>query len=127
MPSPGAENSGFETRNCRGSGGVSLYHVGRQVVAGEKNKVSSTMVQQTLTRSPSDQAPLIPPQPLGLDVQAHLGRQLRAVFDDMARQPVPDKFAELLDALERKTAGAGAEAAAPAAGSTVTGSKAGDA
>lgn len=51
---------------------------------------------------PADQ-PGVPPQTLGLDVQAHLGRQLRAVFDDLARQPVPDRFVQLLDALERKT------------------------
>jgi len=37
------------------------------------------------------------------DVQAHLGRQLRAVYDEMASQPVPDRFIELLDALERKS------------------------
>jgi hypothetical protein len=46
------------------------------------------------------QAP--PAQPLEADVQAHLGRQLRAVYDEMASQPVPDRFIQLLDALERK-------------------------
>ena len=85
------------------------------------------MGQTSLTRGSSDQPPLIPPQPLGLDVQAHLGRQLRAVFDDMARQPVPDRFIELLDALERKTSDAPAGASATAPGTTVAGAKAGDA
>jgi hypothetical protein len=28
---------------------------------------------------------------------------LRAVYDEMASQPVPDRFIELLDALERKS------------------------
>ena len=42
-------------------------------------------------------------QALEADVQAHLGRQLRAVYDEMASQPVPDRFIELLDALERKS------------------------
>jgi hypothetical protein len=42
-----------------------------------------------------------PPQGLEADVQAHLGRQLRAVYDEMASQPVPDRLIQLLDALER--------------------------
>ncbi len=42
-------------------------------------------------------------QTLEPDVQAHLGRQLRAVYDEMASQPVPDRFIQLLDALERKS------------------------
>ena len=45
-------------------------------------------------------------------IQAHLGQQLRAVYDDLTNQPVPDKFLQLLDALERQHA----SAAAPAAG-----------
>lgn len=36
------------------------------------------------------------------DMQSHLGRQLRAVYDEMASQPVPDRFIALLDALERQ-------------------------
>jgi hypothetical protein len=48
-------------------------------------------------------APLKHGQSLEPDVQAHLGRQLRAVYDEMASQPVPDRFIQLLDALERKS------------------------
>jgi hypothetical protein len=84
------------------------------------------MVQASLTRQPSDHAPVAIPQALGLDVQAHLGRQLRAVFDDMARQPVPDRFAALLDALERKTGEAAGDAPVPGQGA-LPGKKAGDA
>ncbi|HEX4765543.1 MAG TPA: NepR family anti-sigma factor [Lichenihabitans sp.] len=29
-----------------------------------------------------------------------MGRQLRAVYDDVARQPVPDRFLELMKKLE---------------------------
>lgn len=36
------------------------------------------------------------------DIQSHLGRQLRAVYDDMVAQPVPDRFARLLEDLERR-------------------------
>ena len=36
----------------------------------------------------------------GGDLQAYIGRQLRAVYDDVARQPVPDRFLELMKKLE---------------------------
>ena len=39
-----------------------------------------------------------------VDMQAFIGRQLRAVFDDVAKQPIPDRFIELMQQLERKTA-----------------------
>jgi hypothetical protein len=38
------------------------------------------------------------------DIQAHLGRQLRAMYDEVAAQPVPDRFLKLLQQLEKKTA-----------------------
>jgi hypothetical protein len=38
------------------------------------------------------------------DIQAHLGRQLRAIYDEVAAQPVPDRFLKLLQQLEQKTA-----------------------
>jgi hypothetical protein len=41
---------------------------------------------------------------LGPELQAHIGRQLRAVYDEIAQQPVPDRFLQLLDELERKQA-----------------------
>lgn len=37
------------------------------------------------------------------DMQSFIGRQLRAVFDDVAKQPVPDRFLELMKQLEAKT------------------------
>ena len=37
---------------------------------------------------------------LGRDVQARLGQQLRAMYDDVVNQGVPDRFAELLTRLE---------------------------
>lgn len=36
----------------------------------------------------------------GADLQAYIGRQLRAVFDDVAKQPVPDRFLDLMKRLE---------------------------
>jgi hypothetical protein len=32
-----------------------------------------------------------------------IGRQLRAIFDEVTSQPVPDKFLKLLEELERKS------------------------
>lgn len=40
------------------------------------------------------------------DMQLFIGRQLRAVYDDVAKQPVPDRFLELMKQLESKTSGA---------------------
>jgi hypothetical protein len=34
--------------------------------------------------------------------QGHLGRKLRAAYDEIVRQPVPDKFLKLLEELERR-------------------------
>jgi hypothetical protein len=42
------------------------------------------------------------PGTLAENVQAHLGRHLKAVYAEIANQPVPDRFAQLLDDLERK-------------------------
>jgi hypothetical protein len=63
------------------------------------------MQQQQLNEHPNRQAATGAP-PLAADVQAHLGRQLKAVFAEIASQPVPDRFAQLLDDLERKHADA---------------------
>ena len=36
----------------------------------------------------------------GGDMQMLIGRQLRAVYDDIAKQPVPDRFIELMKQLD---------------------------
>ena len=45
-----------------------------------------------------------PGEPFGNDVQAHIGRQLRAIYDGVVALPVPDRFLELLNELEQKAA-----------------------
>jgi hypothetical protein len=40
------------------------------------------------------------PAKLGRDVQARLGQQLRAMYDDVVNQGVPDRFTELLNRLD---------------------------
>jgi len=39
---------------------------------------------------------------LEADLQAHIGRQLRAVYDEVVNEAVPDRFLQLLEELERK-------------------------
>jgi hypothetical protein len=34
--------------------------------------------------------------------QGHIGRMLKAIYDEVAHEPVPDKFVELLKRLESK-------------------------
>jgi hypothetical protein len=41
------------------------------------------------------------PAKLGREVQARLGQQLRAMYDEVVNQGVPDRFTELLNRLDR--------------------------
>jgi hypothetical protein len=62
---------------------------------------------QTPDQVPNDQVPnLATPRGamLGGDLQAHIGRQLRAVYDEVANEAVPDRFLKLIEELERKEA-----------------------
>ncbi|MFZ2018371.1 MAG: NepR family anti-sigma factor [Methyloceanibacter sp.] len=51
----------------------------------------------------ADEAALVTEQETGLspNLQAHIGRHVRAVFDEVAREPVPDHLLRLLKDLER--------------------------
>ncbi len=40
---------------------------------------------------------------LGRDVQSKIGQQLRAMYDDVVSQGVPDRFVELLSRLDAKS------------------------
>jgi hypothetical protein len=42
------------------------------------------------------------PARLGRDIQAKIGQQLRAMYDDVLNQGVPDRFSELLNRLNQK-------------------------
>jgi len=39
---------------------------------------------------------------IGADIQGYLGRKLKASYDELVRQPVPDEFRQLLEELERR-------------------------
>ena len=42
------------------------------------------------------------PKKRAANVKDHIGRQLRALYNEVASQPVPDRFMELLDRLDVK-------------------------
>lgn len=55
------------------------------------------------TAAPRDsEAPKEGPRPGTTDVQAYIGRQLRAVYDDVVKQPIPDRFLALMKQLEEQ-------------------------
>jgi len=39
---------------------------------------------------------------LGRDIQNRIGLQLRAMYDDVVKEDVPDRFAELLNKLDER-------------------------
>jgi len=48
---------------------------------------------------------------LNSEIQARIGHQLRAMYDDVVRQGVPDRFAELIRQLDASGGAAGTTAA----------------
>ena len=55
------------------------------------------VVPESDTQDPFDSEPT-----LDRAIQARIGDQLRAMYDDLVQQPVPDRFAELLGRLEQR-------------------------
>jgi Anti-sigma factor NepR len=60
----------------------------------------STMDSQDSQRPAYDRK--APRGMLDRSLQAQLGRQLRAIFSDIASEPVPERFVKLLEELEAK-------------------------
>jgi hypothetical protein len=58
---------------------------------GQQNPIESTANRKRTGAKPAK---------LGRDVQARLGQQLRAMYDDVMSQGVPDRFTELLIRLD---------------------------
>ena len=52
------------------------------------------------TAATRNKKPNAKPAKLGRDVQARLGQQLRAMYDDVVNQGVQDRFNELINRLE---------------------------
>lgn len=83
---------------------------GAVVREGMEERVSEKRRQRRRTGTSMNQHMDIVPQakatagtPLDNDMQAHIGRQLRAMYDTVVSQPVPDRFLELLNQLDAKT------------------------
>jgi Anti-sigma factor NepR len=66
------------------------------------------MSKQKLTGEPVAKGSAAPPKSgtpgKAAQVSEHIGKELRAMFDDVVAEPVPDRFRELLDQLEKKQA-----------------------
>jgi hypothetical protein len=60
-----------------------------------------------LKPQPNKTAPLGKPGGLNAEIQSRIGHQLRAMYDDVVRQGVPDRFAELIKKLDPPHAEAG--------------------
>ena len=60
--------------------------------------------QQTGTTPPPAPNPAIVAA-IEPELQAHIGRMLRAVYDEVVSEEVPDRFVKLLEQLERKPPG----------------------
>jgi hypothetical protein len=72
---------------------------GRRGPGGPPKKKGETMHAGTGSRPPEIAAPQIDPR-----VQLEIGKHLRAHYDDIVNEPVPDKFMELLAKLEQSVA-----------------------
>ena len=58
------------------------------------------MTSQPLSDEASPPQGYIPPE-----LQDHIGRQLRAVYNDILEEPIPDRFLKLLAELKNKQDG----------------------
>lgn len=58
------------------------------------------MAQKTHTRRPKPPASRGPPPKLSAELQAKIGEKLKEMHDDVIRQGVPARFAELLARLD---------------------------
>jgi len=60
------------------------------------------MSKKSVRTSSSDGAGKVqqPSPALVPQIQDHIGRQLRSIYDDILNQPVPDRFRELMDRLD---------------------------
>jgi Anti-sigma factor NepR len=71
----------------------------------KERRRKTTNARKTMTQATSNQArpgvTLSTEEGLSPNLQAHIGRHLRAVFDEVAREPIPDRLLQLLKDLER--------------------------
>ncbi len=68
--------------------------------ASVQTKITEASAPDEANSTPAESAK---DAPAGVDVQAYIGRQLRAVYDDVAKQPIPERFLALMKQLEGQT------------------------
>lgn len=68
--------------------------------ASTNNLISPVFADKGTARSIEDGEPLAQVLPFESQVQGHIGRQLRALYDDVLSQPIPERFLELLKTLD---------------------------
>jgi hypothetical protein len=66
------------------------------------NLISPVFADKGTAKSIEEGEPLAQVLPFETQVQGHIGRQLRALYDDVLSQPVPERFLELLRALDEE-------------------------
>jgi Anti-sigma factor NepR len=55
---------------------------------------------EPVMKDPKSKSPPGKPGGLNAEIQSRIGHQLRAMYDDVVRQGVPDRFAELIRKLD---------------------------
>jgi Anti-sigma factor NepR len=86
------------TKNGKPKDGVSPPPVKLSAEAADKESAPTAMQ----TNTENGVAGVTNEAVIGQDIQIHLGKKLKASYEAIVRQPVPDKFKELLDELERR-------------------------
>ncbi len=73
------------------------------MMPGASNKMDQSVETGSPADHSSEDATLVAEQETGLtpNLQAHIGRHVRAVFDEVAREPIPEHLLRLLKDLER--------------------------
>ena len=82
-------------------------------MAGEILRLKKTMLKKHVQNGPKDSSRAdgaLPMEsiadraemPLDRSVQAHIGRLLKASYDEMLSQPLPDRLVELLEELDKR-------------------------
>jgi hypothetical protein len=74
--------------------GVEAKKMNDRKPLGQQNPMETAATNRN-NKKPSDK-----PAKLSRDVQARLGQQLRAMYDDVVNQGVPDRFTDLINRLE---------------------------
>jgi len=77
---------------CREQNGVvGVKPMNERKPVGQENSMEAAATRKKSTTKPAK---------LGRDVQARLGQQLRAMYDEVVNQGVPDRFEDLLNRLD---------------------------